>query len=162
MFRWVSLLFSAIATLLFIVTLFVIEAGTGCPDWPHMAMISSVRTDQLSLAPQFECTMFYVTLSSWTVLCAAGLTLLLLIIHLLVAAKKRLWGWFTTLFVWPSLCVISGGATVGQIAGGYDGGFMITMFCLFGGLINLLFGIVILKPWQAAPKGFPADEVLPS
>ena len=41
-----------------------------------------------------------------------------------------------------------------------DGGLTLTTFHLLGGLVNLVFGIVVFKLWQAVPKASPSAEVL--
>jgi hypothetical protein len=91
MFRWADLLCTSIASALFVISVFVISAKQGCPA---VAVSSPILL-------QSQCVMFYDNVIAWTFLCGAGLTILLLVIHLIIAAKKLALGWLIPLVVWP-------------------------------------------------------------
>lgn len=161
MFRWASIMFSSMAVVFFIVTGFAAVVEQGCPDWIPLAALSIARADTSppSLGP--GCVVFYNTLGSWALLCGAGLIVILLVAHLIISAKKRIWGWFITLLVAPPVCFSCGAIIIAPWAGG--GGTLdeltISAFCTLIGLLNLLFGIAVLKPTRSAPRASPSAEV---
>ena len=160
MFRWASIIFSSMAIVFFGVTSFAAMAEEGCPDRIPLAAMFIARADIPPPSPGPNCVMFYNTLGSWALLCGVGLIVLLLVVHLIVSAKKRIWRWFITFLVAPAACFSCGALTISQWAGdvGTLDGLTISALCALIGLLNLLFGIVVLKPTRGTPRVSPSAE----
>jgi hypothetical protein len=87
----------------------------------------------------------------------------LLVIHLIVSAKKRTWGWFITFLAAPPVCFSCGALMDAPWVGGGVVTIYALTICVFGALIgglNLLFGIAVLKPTKGMPRASPSAEVL--
>jgi hypothetical protein len=87
--------------------------------------------------------MLYNT-STWAILLGTGLTVLLLVIYLIVAAKKRAWRWLIALLVLPPL---SFSCYAFFYVSDFDTAIAASfVFITLIGLPNLLFCIKVLKP----------------
>ncbi|HEY7355771.1 MAG TPA: hypothetical protein VH590_04860, partial [Ktedonobacterales bacterium] len=153
MFRWASIICSSIALALFFITGFAVKVDEGCPDRIPMTALAIARADSLLLSLQPPCVTFYDTLYSSTFLCGFSLTVLLLIANLIMAFRKRTWDWLFTLLVVPPLCFSCGILAYSSWAGGgvyLLQSFSITVGCAFIGLLNLLYGIIGLRPERRA------------
>ncbi len=101
-----------------------------------------------------HCVMLY-TVDAWAALSGAGLTVLLMVVHLIVAVKKHTWGWLITLLVEPLLCFL---CYAWLYSSGSGDGITLGIFFTLIGLPNLLFGISVLKPPRGELGASPSME----
>src|ERR1051326_4110269 len=107
--------------------------------------------------PSPHCEFLY-TVDTWLALFGVSLTVLLMVVFLIAAIRKRAWEWLLLLLVGPPVFLLlyawvynSGG---GEITLGF-------CFALIG-LPNLLVGIVVaLKPTRGTPEVSPTAGVPP-
>jgi hypothetical protein len=145
MFRWASITCSLVALAAFAVVGFTAgeEVRQGCTD--------AIRPP---LPPR--CNVLS-NISSWVFLFGLILTLALQIIHYLVAAQKRSWGWIITLLVTPPLCILF--SLYGVNPPGARADLLPSFVYLPIGLPNLLFGIFGLKPRRRDSRAsLPGEE----
>jgi len=143
MFKWVSIICSSITIVLLGIAGFALGlAKDQC--------LGSIRW--YPFTPQ--CNML-LTVNTWAALSGIGLTVVLLIVHLSVAAKKGTWSWLITLLVGPPLCFFS---YIFGFNSGVDGIMMGIVFTLVG-LPNLLFSLLVLRPMRGISRDSLSAEI---
>jgi hypothetical protein len=147
MFRWASIIGSSIAVALLGTTSIIgfIEAAWMCVGWHWIG------------GPPSRCVTLY-SVALWPFFLGLGFTTLLAIIHLVVAARQKRWGWFNALLLAPPLCFCMSA----YVGGSYSSrSFLFFIICLpFIGLPNLLFSIKVLNQTQEAATTSPPGEEL--
>lgn len=141
MFRWISVIISAIAVVVLSL------AGVSLGVW--FASCYEFTMGFYEAPPPSAYCVRVSAASNWLFLTGASLTVLLLVVHLVLAAKQRKWGWFIGLLVAPIICFFVG---IGVTASG-NAIFTALALALIG-LPNLLFGLIALTA-PAEHKDFP-------
>lgn len=146
MFRWVCIICSLIALVVL-----------GIAGFANGAAISQCEGDPIIPPLPPQCVLFF-NVSTWALLLGSGLTVALLGVHLMVAAKKRTWRWFIALLGWPPLSFACYAFFYLQ----YLGVVASLVFIPLIGLPNLLFSIRALKPGPEVSDALPSADVLSS